>query len=248
MGWSIGKPKERPTAPLHGYKLAHPMVSADGARAGFAGVKLGRTKVYGVLADAECAQGGRHQCPSRWCDCGFYCLHTLDDARALACDPDYRDTVLLTIAASGRFRRYERGLRYTRQRVSRVQVGRCACGYPATVFVETGTGSIGWRRVVAVCPGCAGPRPRLPLAVFSRLLDGVPVVRDELTWPYDPGSPLDLTTAPATGTAGGATTGAQAADPAVPDQDLVPMLTAEIALLQARLDEVQRQLDRLTKR
>jgi hypothetical protein len=227
------------------------MVSADGTRAGFAGVKLGRTKVYGVLADAECAQGGRHQCLSRWCDCGFYCLHTLDDARALACDPDYRNTVLLDIAASGRFRRYERGLRYTRQRVSRVRVGRCSCGYPATVFVETGTGSIGWRRLVAVCARCAGPRPGLPLAVFSRLLGDVPVVPDEITWPYD------LSTAPATGSASGVTTGAGAGatspsstrpKPAVVDEELVPMLTAEIALLQARLDEVQRQLDRLIKR
>jgi hypothetical protein len=33
----------------------------------------------------------------------------------------------------------------------------------------------------------------------------------------------------------------------VADQELVPVLAAEIALLQARLDEVQRQLDRLTK-
>ncbi|TNC26424.1 hypothetical protein [Amycolatopsis alkalitolerans] len=237
VGWPIGKPKERPTAPLRGYKLAHPVVSADGTGAAFAGVTLGRTKVYGAVADAECAQGGHHQSPSRWCDCGFYCLNTLDDARALACDPDYRNTVLLDIAASGRFRRYERGLRYARQRVSRVRVGRCGCGHPATVFVETGAGSIGWRRLMAVCADCAGSRPGLPLAAFSRLLGGVTVVHDEITRLYDPVRAFDSAVPPP----------ADVPDPAAADQELVPLLAAEIALLQSRLDEVQRQLDRLTK-
>lgn len=274
-GWPVRTPKERLTAPLRGYKLAHPMVSSDGTKAGFGGVTLGRTTVYGVDADAECAQGGRHKSPSRWCDCGFYCLHTLNDARALACDPDYRYAVLLDVAASGRFLRYERGLRYAKQRVSRVRVGRCACGHPATVFVETGAGTVGWRRLVAVCPACAGPRPGLPLAGFSRLLGGVPVVRDETVQPYDPVRPFDLSGEPATGggssTSVPAPTGASsdaadstgAAAPSTPaptnggaggraldqvaDRELVPVLAAEIALLQARLDEVQRQLDRLTK-
>lgn len=274
-GWPARTPKERLNAPLRGYKLAHPMVSADGASAGFGGVTLGRTTVYGSVADAECAQGGRHKSPSRWCDCGFYCLHTLNEARALACDPDYRYAVLLDVAASGRFLRYERGLRYARQRVSRVRVGRCACGHPATLFVETGAGSVGWRRLVAVCPACAGPRPGLPLATFSRLLGGVPVVRDETVQPYDPVRPFDLSAEPAgaapsdggpgvevgtgaqaggavsvspsgTSTAAGGSIG-RALDQ-VADQELVPVLAAEIALLQARLDEVQRQLDRLTKR
>ncbi len=219
-GWPVRTRKERLTAPLRGYKLAHPMLSADGTRAGFAGVILGRSTVYDVVADAKCAQGERHKSPSRLCDCGFYCLHTLADARALACDPDYCYTVLLDVAASGRFLRYERGLRYARQRVSRVRVGRCACGQPATVFVETGSGTVGWRRLVAVCPACAGPRPGLSLAAFSRLLGGVPVESDETD------SSLEQ----------------------VADQELVPVLAAEIALLQARLDEVQRQLDRLANR
>jgi hypothetical protein len=171
--------------------------------------------VYGVVAEATCAQGSRHKSPSRWCDCGFYCLHTLADARALACDPDYRDAVLVDVAASGRFLRYERGLRYARQRVSRVRVGQ-----PATVFANRGTGSVGWRRLVAVGPACAGPRLRLPLAAFSRLLGGVPVVADQVD------SSLGQ----------------------VADRELLPVLAAEIALLQARLDEVQRQLDRLANR
>jgi hypothetical protein len=219
-GWPVRTPKQRLTAPLSGYKLARPMLSADGTRAGFAGVILGRSTIYGVVAEATCAQGSRHKSPSRWCDCGFYCLHTLADARALACDPDYRDAVLVDVAASGRFLRYERGLRYARQRVSRVRVGRCGCGQPATVFSDSGTGSVGWRRLVAVCPACAGPRLRMPLATFSRLLGGVPVVADQ-----SDSSPAH-----------------------VADRELVPVLAAEIALLQARLDEVQRQLDGLANR
>jgi hypothetical protein len=214
-GWPVRTPRQRLTTPLRGYKLAHPMLSADGTRAGFAGVILGRSMVYGVVAEATCAQGSRQKSPSRWCDCGFYCLHTLADARALACDPDYRDAVLVDVAASGRFLRYERGLRYARQRVSRVRVGQ-----PATVFANRGTGSVGWRRLVAVGPACAGPRLRLPLAAFSRLLGGVPVVADQVD------SSLGQ----------------------VADRELLPVLAAEIALLQARLDEVQRQLDRLANR
>lgn len=255
-GWLSARrtPKERPAEPLRGFKLAHPMVSADGTRAGFGGVTLGRASVYGVVADAECAQGGRHQSPSRWCDCGFYCVHTLDDARGLACDPDYRYAVLLEVNASGRFMRYERGLRYGKQRVTTVRVGRCGCGHAATVFVETGAGSVGWRRVVAVCPACAGPRPGLPLAGLSRLLGGVPVVQDDTARPYDPVRPYDLSTE---STAASAATSAGAPRPAptpgtapaldsVAHAELVPVLTAEVALLQARLDEVQRQLVRLT--
>jgi hypothetical protein len=247
-GWSPVRrtPREHLSTPLRGYKLAHPMISADGSRAGFSGVTLGRASVYGVQADAECAQGGRHRSPSRWCDCGFYCVHTLDDARALACDPDYRYAVLLEVAVSGRFLRYERGLRYARQRVTRVRVGRCGCGHAATVFVETGAGSVGWRRLVAVCAACANPRPGLSLADFAKLLGGTPVAEDETSRPYDPVRPFDL--------GGSSPTPEQRPEPAaqVPDgadpEAMVPLLTAEVALLQARLDEVQRQLDRLTQR
>jgi hypothetical protein len=257
--------RERPNAPLRGHKLAHPMISADGTRAGFGGVTLGRASVYGVVADAECAQGGRHKCPSRWCDCGFYCVHTLDDARALASDPDYRYAVLLDIVASGRYVRYERGLRYARQRVTRVRVGRCACGHRARVLVETGIGTVGWRRLVAVCPDCAGTRPAVSFGAFSRLLAGLPVHADE-----PGGHDRDLTDhgaghgtghddlaglpagAPQPRRPGDPDPGVQA-QPAgsplmseVPTEALVPLLTAEVALLQARLDEVQRQLARLT--
>jgi hypothetical protein len=242
-------PREQPTAPLRGFKLAHPMVSADGTRGGFGGVTLGRASVYGAVADAECAQGGRHPSPSRWCDCGFYCVHTLDDARSLACDPDYRYAVVLEVTASGRFMRYERGLRYAKQRVARVRVGRCGCGHAASTFVEAGSGSVGWRRMVAVCPGCAGSRPGLPLAGFSALLGGVPVSQDDTAHPFDPVRPFDVSTSRGGSPDPRGTVGAPAGPSldATSHEELVPLLAAEVALLQARLDEVQRQLVRLTE-
>jgi hypothetical protein len=258
------------------------MVSSDGTRVGFGGVTLGRASVYGVIADAECAQGGRHRSPSRWCDCGFYCVHTLEDARALACDPDYRYAVLLDVVASGRYMRYERGLRYARQRVTAVRVGRCACGQRARVFVEANSGTAGWRRLVAVCACGAGTRAVLSFGWLSRMLAGVPVspdsgvdlVADPVTGPVAdsgtvaagvtdsaeivPGSAGTGAAAPASPVTEGATAtgtgsaampsrvGGPSALSEVPPEALVPLLTAEVTLLQARLDEVQRQLARLT--
>jgi hypothetical protein len=230
--WRSGRriPTERPTAPLHGYKLAHPMLSADGTEAGFSGVTIGRGSIYGVQADAECAQGGRHSCPSRWCDCGFYCLHTMAEAQALACDPDYRYAVLLEISASGRYIRYEKGLRYAKQRVRTVRVGRCGCGRAARVFVQTDGGTVGWRRLAAMCPSCASPRPSISLAEFAELLNGPSVLSDEsISGPAPAPAPSET----------------ERLDE-VDREAMVPLLSAEVALLQARLDEVQRQLERLT--
>src|ERR1700761_438314 len=74
---------ERPDRPFTGYKLAHAVLSADGTKAGFAGLTLGADQVYGVTADAKCVWTPRHVPPRRWCGCGFYCLHEIADARAL---------------------------------------------------------------------------------------------------------------------------------------------------------------------
>ncbi|MGH3249021.1 MAG: hypothetical protein ACRDOI_22840, partial [Trebonia sp.] len=116
--WPAGPARgERPDRPFTGYKLAHAVVSADGARTGFAGLTLGATRVYGVTADAGCVWNRRHAPPRRWCGCGFYCLHALADARSLACTTENRPALLIEVAASGRYVRYERGLRYSRQRV-----------------------------------------------------------------------------------------------------------------------------------
>jgi hypothetical protein len=206
------------------------MVSADGTAAGFSGVTIGRSSIYGVMSNAVCAQGGRHSCPSRWCDCGFYCLNTLSEAQALACDPDYRYAVLLEVAASGRFIRYEKGLRYATQRVATVRVGRCGCGRPARVFVQTDAGTVGWRRLAAVCPSCAAPRPGISLTAFADLLNGPSVIPDDANTTVaseaHPSSDLD----------------------GMDREALVPLLSAEVTLLQARLDEIQRQIGRLTDR
>jgi hypothetical protein len=235
---SFRTPKERPAAPLPGFKLAHPMMSADGTRGGFSGVTIGRSTIYGVTADAECAQGAQHQSPSRWCDCGFYCLHTLDDVRALTFDPHYRYTVVLEILASGRFIRHERGLRYARQRITAVRVGQCSCGRPAATFIKTELVPPGWHRLLGTCAACASHRPVIPFSEFARLLDGPPVTADDAAQPHGPGGASDTA----------ASSGGPAAQPldGVDREALVPLLTAEVALLQARLDELQRQLARLT--
>lgn len=215
-GLSLGPRQERRQAPWRGYKLAYPMVSADGRRAGFSGVTLGRSQPYGLVAEAVCAQGLRHRCPSRWCDCGFYCFHRGDDARALGCDPAYRDCVLLEVQASGRYVRYEKGLRYAHQRVTAVSVNRCDCGRGAGLLADTGSGVVGWRRLVPACAGCTGSRPTLTLGRFAALAGGIPVRAE------GPATPGDTT-----------------------DDELLPLLSAEVAVLHARLDHLQAQLDRL---
>lgn len=228
---------------MPGYKIAYPMVSVDARRAGFNGVALGGRQVYGVVADAECVQGPRHRPPSSWCDCGFYCFHERDEARALACDPQYAHSVVLDVLCSGRYFRYERGLRYARQTVRGVRVGRCDCGRAGAAFAGAPTGVVGWRRLVPVCASCAGVRPVLTFATFGRLVG-------------DPGSPLDVRTdegvedAAFTSLAGGTTGGTDEprADDGLDDAARVSLLAAEVALLQARLDDVQSRLDRLTRR
>ncbi len=216
MAWRSDR-LERSDQPLGGFKLAHAMLSADGTRVGFSGVTVGRGHVYQPVDDAICVQGGRHTCPSRWCDCGFYCFHDIGSARDLACEPDHRDAVLLHVAASGRYRRYERGVRYARQRIRSVRLGRCGCGRPATAFTDSGAGSIGWRRLLPTCPSCGGTRPRIETAKFARLA-GVPVACDAPD--VDPG----------------------------PAADNVAVLSAEMALLQARLDDMQERLESLMRR
>ena len=232
-----GVHRERLPAPLRGFKLAHPVVSADGKEGGFSGVTLGRSRVYGVIASAACAQGVRHRSPSRWCDCGFYCLNTLDDARALGLHPDYRQAVIVEVAASGRFIRHERGLRYERQQITAVRVGGCPCGHQSTLFTVTGTRVAGWHRLAAACPACAGGRPAVLFGEFAGLLRGPPVAADdnpELGGPVQAGVPF-----PAAPPSGGTLDR--------PDRAaLIPLLSAEVVLLQARLDELQRQLARLT--
>ena len=86
-------PEERPTEPPTGYKIAHPVLSQDGTRAGFTGVSLGGALPYGVLADASCVYGLRHRAPHRRCDCGFHCVHDRAAAEALLCTAEHRAAV-----------------------------------------------------------------------------------------------------------------------------------------------------------
>jgi len=214
-------PEERPTEPPTGYKIAHPVLSQDGTRAGFTGVSLGGALPYGVLADASCVYGLRHRAPHRRCDCGFHCVHDRAAAEALLCTAEHRAAVLLEITVLGRYLRFERGFRYARQRVRTATVGPCACGAVAVALADAGWGRPGWRALAPSCAGCVRGRTSVRLAAFARLA----------------GEGLRVVAAPGVG--------APVGDPGVPEGLGVPELVAEAALLQARLDWFQTQLGRL---
>jgi hypothetical protein len=217
-------PAERPTEPPVGHKIAHPVLSQDGTRAGFTGVSLGAALPYGVLAEASCVYGLRHRAPHRRCDCGFHCVHDREVAEGLLCTTGHRGALLLDVSVLGRYLRFERGYRYARQRVRTATAGPCACGAVAAALADTGTGRPGWRVLAPVCARCARGRSAVSLAGFARTAgEGLRVVAAR---------------PPAAGPAGPA-----GAEP--PERCGVPELVAEAALLQARLDWFQTQLARL---
>ncbi|MFE3037140.1 hypothetical protein ACFXKY_36480 [Streptomyces canus] len=214
-------PEERPTEPPTGYKIAHPVLSQDGTRAGFTGVSLGGALPYGVLADASCVYGLRHRAPNRRCDCGFHCVHDRAAAEALLCTAEHRTAVLLDVTVLGRYLRFELGFRYARQRVRTATVGACSCGTVAAALADAGWGRPGWRALAPSCAGCLRGRTTVSLAGFARLAgEGLRVVARPAAVPV-PG------------------------DPGLPEGLGVPELAAEAALLQARLDWFQSQLARL---
>ncbi|MFI9252434.1 hypothetical protein [Streptomyces sp. NPDC053069] len=218
-------PAERPTEPPTGYKIAHPVLSHDGARAGFTGVSLGGALPYGVLDDAACVYGRRHRPPARLCDCGFHCVHERGAAEAMLCTAEHRTAVLLEVSVLGAYIRFERGFRFARQRVRTAVAGPCACGATAVALADAGWGRPGWRALVPVCAGCVRGRTSVSLAGFARLAgEGLRVV------------------------ARGGGTGFPAAGLAERGDPGVPELAAEAALLQARLDWFQSQLARLGER
>ena len=222
-------PEERPTEPPTGFKIAHPVLSQDGTRAGFTGVSLGGALPYGVVADASCVYGRRHRSPARLCDCGFHCVHERAAAEALLCTAEHRAAVLLDITVLGAYIRFELGFRYARQRVRTATVGPCACGTRAVALADAGWGRPGWRALAAACAGCVRSRPSVSLAEFARLGgDGLRVVAGS----DDPagGHPGDP---------------AATVDPGLPEGLGVPELVAEAALLHARLDWFQSRLARL---
>ncbi|WP_306334809.1 hypothetical protein [Streptomyces sp. KL118A] len=215
-------PEERPTEPPTGYKIARPVLSHDGTRAGFTGVSLGAGRPYGVLDEAACAYGRRHRAPHRRCDCGFHCVHDRATAEALLCTAEHRGAALLEVTVLGAYIRFERGFRYARQRVRGATVPPCGCGAAATLLADAGWGSPGWRVVEAACGRCRGGRQALSLAEFARLAgEGLKVVAAE---------------PPVSGGGG----------PEGPGGLGMPELMAEAALLQARLDWFQAELARFT--
>jgi len=215
--------RERPGQPFTGFKLAHALLDTGAAQAGFAGLSLGSQRVYGATAEASCIWTRRHAPPRRRCTCGFYCLNTLAEARALSCATENRDAVLLEVVASGRFIRYERGLRYSRQRVWAVRVGPCACGGPARGLADARRGLVGWRALMPACAACAAGRHLITFGSFAARLGGrIPVTPDEgaASWPGQvPGG--------------------------LPDAAAIAALGAEVALVHARLDHLQAQFNRL---
>jgi hypothetical protein len=218
---------------LGGYKLAFPMLAADDQAAGFTGLSIGAGRVYGGVAEAACIWGRRHEAPNRGCTCGFYCFHRLDSALDMACDTPYRASLLLEVSVMGRFIRYEDGFRYARQRVRRIRVGACRCGRPAVVLVDDGTGLIGWRRLKPACEGCAGWARAVTFADFAaRVGPGVAVQAEA-----ERGS---VVPPPGEGDGEGAPAGGGPGAPAF------AVMVAEVALLQARLDDVQAHLARMS--
>jgi hypothetical protein len=219
---------ERPDKPFTGFKLARPVLSADGTGAAFTGLTLGASRVYGVVAEASCVWNQRHVPPRRWCGCGFYCLHTLADARALSCDTENRSALLVEVTAAGQYIRYERGLRYSRQRIRVIRGSWCGCGRPGSALTDAGTGLVGWRHLTPVCDQCAAERPGRPalrMAGFAARLDGQVLVEP-------------VPAAPGSGDAWSADV-----QPRISEAPIA-VLTAEIALLHARLDDLQSRFER----
>ena len=234
--WSAGPGRdEHPDRPFTGYKLARAVLSADGAKAGFAGLTLGATSVYDAVGDAACVWNRRHAPPRRWCGCGFYCLHDLADARSLGCATENRSALILEVTASGRYIRYERGLRYSRQRVRAILDAQCACGRAGTALADAGSGLIGWRHLTPVCDACTAGRSAVALGEFTARLGGTVRVARLLS-----SAPL----APRGDQSGARKPVGRRDAPADAGESPLAVLAAEIALLHARLDDLQSRLDK----
>jgi len=89
------------------------------------------------------------------------------------------------------------------------------CGAPADVLADTGRGLTGWRRLQPACTLCSRRGATLSRTAFASLLGGDVTIT--------PGEPIEDTDVPAA----------------------LATLSAEVALLEARLDDVQRELARI---
>jgi hypothetical protein len=162
----------------------------------------------------------------------------------MACETRYRPTVLLEVAVTGSFIRYQDGLRYGRQRLRAVRVGRCRCGRPATILVDSGSGMTGWRQLEPTCAGCGGWSAALTFHTFAERLGGTVSVASDCE-PAPAGTESD---SGVYGAEGGwpelCTRGPDA--PKAAAEPSLAVVTAEVTLLQARLDDLQRQLAHLS--
>ncbi|MEU4203274.1 hypothetical protein AB0F64_25485 [Streptomyces sp. NPDC026294] len=158
-------------------------------------------------------------------------MHTFDQALALACAGEHRRAVLLEVTVLGAYIRFERGMRYERQRVRVARVGACACGRMPCAFADAGWGRTGWRVLTAVCAECAARRGRTAFASWTAV-SFAEFVRCG-------GGPLRIV-------AGGEPGEPEGKEEAVSEVRSVPELAAEASLMQARLDWLQRELARFT--
>ena len=110
-----------------------------------------------------------------------------------------------------------------------VRVGPCRCGRPAIGLIDALAGFVGWRCLAAACAACAADRPCRTFAEFAACLSE-PVGVDTNTEPGAYGGGLMMPSAVSAG--------------APPGPSSVVVLTAEIALVQARLDDLQARVAR----
>jgi hypothetical protein len=107
------------------------------------------------------------------------------------------------------------------------------------MLVDSGTGLSGWRQLEPACAGCAGWSAALTFHAFAERLGGAISVASDC----EPCASQGLTErAPAAADRG---TNDVAALTAASEPSLT-VVAAEVALLQARLDELQRQLAHLS--
>ena len=150
-------------------------------------------------------------------------MNSLRKALSLGCATENRSALLIEVAASGRYIRYERGLRYSRQRVRVIKQTGCACGRPGTALADAGSGLVGWRHLAPVCDLCAAGRPVMTLREFVARLDG----RVRIDTEQDGLAQLGISTMPLQATG----------------EPPYAVLAAEIALLHARLDDLQGRME-----
>jgi len=86
---------------------------------------------------------------SKICSCGFYAYHERYEAELH--NQNSSSSVLLEVAVSGKFIDYDKGIRFSHQRVKSVTVGACMyCGEQATLF-ETGLNYFDSEYLFPVC-------------------------------------------------------------------------------------------------